>query len=511
MRQIGLFDVAGGETKELTGTCVDAHANFAPLSHHSESFYPDFYSWLASARKCLAKDISPNNIWWTEDSSQIQIRTKEICPSDADFTQVARAASCHCSDDRWALLYSILWRMSHDEPQLLELSGDPEVTLLRNYSKAVARDVHKMKAFVRFRKVEGKPPRFVSWFEPDHHIVEYTAPFFKRRFANMQWSILTPVGCMHWEGEGKLWFSDAVEQQVAPTSDQFEDAWRVYYKSIFNPARLKVNAMQSEMPKKYWKNLPEAQEIKALISSAESKTRSMLNQVKDNDKLQCGARPSHPDQLVQSQMKDVSLSALQAIKLKASLCSECPQASAATQTVFGTGPENARIMIIGEQPGDQEDLQGIPFTGPAGQVLLAALKRAGIAYDECYLTNAVKHFGYEPRGKRRIHKRPDASVVTACGHWLQTELQIVDPDIVVYLGSTAASTRFGRKISIEKARGELIQSGDRQHLITAHPSSILRLQRGPTQQSAYVKFVNDLKQCAEFLCTHPAGSSYAEN
>ena len=511
MRQIGLFDVASVETKELTGTCEDAHADFAPVSHHSESFYPDFYSWLASARKCLANGLSPNSIWWTEDSSQIRIRTKGTCPSDADFMQEAKAASCHCSDDRWALLYSILWRMNHDEPQLLELSGDPEVTLLRNYSKAVARDVHKMKAFVRFRKVEGEPPRFVSWFEPDHHIVEYAAPFFKRRFANMQWSILTPVGCMHWEGEGELWFSDAVEQQVAPASDQFEDAWRVYYKSIFNPARLKVTAMQSEMPKKYWKNLPEAQEIQALISSAESKTRSMLNQVKDNDKLQCGTRPSHPDQLVQDQMKDVSLSALQAIKLKASLCSECPQASAATQTVFGMGPEDARIMIIGEQPGDQEDLQGIPFTGPAGQVLLAALKRAGIAHDKCYLTNAVKHFGFVPRGKRRIHKRPDASVVTACGHWLQTELQIVDPDIVVYLGSTAASTRFGRQICIEKARGELIQSEDRQHLITAHPSSILRLQRGPTQQSAYVKFVNDLKQCAEFLCTHPAGSSSEKN
>ena len=499
MRQIGLFDAAVTETDEFTETSVGAQANVAQASQHRERFYPDFCSWLESARKCLANNISPNSMWWTEDSSGIRKSAKSISFGDADFMRDGRAASCHCSDDRWALLYSILWRMSHDEPQLLELAGDPEVTLLRNYSKAVARDVHKMKAFVRFRKVEGEPPRFVAWFEPEHHIVEYAAPFFKRRFANMHWSILTPMGCVHWEGEGKLWFSDAVEQQVAPANDQFEDAWRVYYKSIFNPARLKVTAMQSEMPKKYWKNLPEAREIQALISSAESKTRIMIKQVKDDDKLQCGARPSHPDQLVQDRMQDASLSALQAIKLKASLCSECPQASAATQTVFGIGPEDARIMIIGEQPGDQEDLQGIPFTGPAGHVLSAALKRAGIDRDQCYLTNAVKHFGFIPRGKRRIHKRPDASVVTSCGHWLQTELQIVDPDIVVYLGATAASTRFGRQVRIEKERGKLIQAEDRQHLITAHPSSILRLQRGPAQQSAYVKFVNDLKQCAEFL------------
>ena len=505
MRQIGLFDTAVVDSKEFTEPSVGAHANFAPASQRSVRFYPDFYSWLESARECLEVDISPNSIWWTEDSSQMRIRAKRNGLGNRDFMRDAKAASCHCSDDRWALFYSILWRMKHDEPHVLELSGDPEVTLLRNYSKAVARDVHKMKAFVRFRKVEGEPPRFVSWFEPDHHIVEYAAPFFKRRFANMHWSILTPVGCVHWEGEGKLWFSDAVEQQVAPANDQFEDAWRVYYKSIFNPARLKVTAMQSEMPKKYWKNLPEAQDIQVLISSAESKTRSMIDQVKDNDKLQCGTRPSHPDQLVQDQMQDASLSALQTIKLKASLCSECPQASAATQTVFGMGPEDARIMIIGEQPGNQEDLQGIPFTGPAGHVLLAALKRAGIEPDQCYLTNAVKHFGFEPRGKKRIHKRPDASVVTACGHWLQTELQIVDPDIVVYLGATAASTRFGQQVHIEKDRGALIQLEDRQHLITAHPSSILRLQRGPTQRSAYVKFVNDLKQCAEFLFTHSAG------
>lgn len=511
MHQIGLFD-AGAATGSVAADAVSGKpgkpGSCVHASQHNIRFHPDFYSWLNSAYQCLARGVSPNNVWWVEDHTATRKNEKKPATGQpefmcSDFMQEASTASCHSSEDRWALLYSILWRMNHKEPHLLELAGDPEVARIRKYSKAVARDVHKMKAFVRFRKVESEPPRYISWFEPQHLIVEYAAPFFKRRFANMQWSILTPVGCAHWEGAGKLWFSDAVEQQVAPTGDHFEEAWRVYYKNIFNPARLKITAMQSEMPKKYWKNLPEAKEIQSLVLAAETRTRTMLDQRKDEDKLHCGARPSHPDQLVQKQIQSADVSPLQALKLKASLCSECPQADAATQTVFGVGPEDARIMIIGEQPGDQEDLQGVPFTGPAGQVLSAALKRACIDRNHCYLTNAVKHFGFVPRGKRRIHKRPEASVVSHCGHWLQKELEIVDPDIVVYLGATVASSRFGSKVRIQNDRGNLIALDNRQHLITVHPSSILRMERGPAQQSAYVQFVSDLMLAADAIQEKP--------
>ena len=512
MRQIGLFDTTEATEEEsanalaCTSDATNRRPGTTPASHHTVRFYPDFSSWLELAGECIESSRHPGSVWWSEDRTATRMTGKSSTTIHSDLMQEARAASCHSSEDRWALLYSILWRMQHDEPQLLELAGDPEVAMLRKYAKAVSRDVHKMKAFVRFRKVEGEPPRYVAWFEPEHYIVEYAAPFFKRRFANMHWSILTPAGCAHWECAGNLWFSEAVEKQVAPEGDQFEDAWRVYYKSIFNPARLKVTAMQSEMPKKYWKNLPEAQEIQSLIVAAESRTRTMINQRKDEDQMQCGARPAHPDELIKNRIRDTSLTPLQTLKLEASLCNECPQGNAATQTVFGEGPENARIMFIGEQPGDQEDLEGVPFTGPAGQVLSAALKRAGIDRDLCYLTNAVKHFGFEPRGKRRIHKRPEAGVVSACSHWLQSELQIVDPDIVVYLGATAASTYFGKQVRIQKDRGRLLQVDNRQHLITAHPSSILRLQRGPVQRSAYAAFVNDLTLCANYISEPTADS-----
>lgn len=493
----------------------NTNTNTVNTSLQSIQFYPNFHSWWQQAVNCLSNNTHPTDTWWTAETSAPRTTRKPVTAAHAAFVQEATAASCHRNEDRWALLYSILWRLNHAEPQLLELAGDPEVAKLRKYAKAVSRDVHKMKAFVRFRKVEpadpavpAKPtdqsnpqPRYVSWFEPQHHIVEYAAPFFKRRFSNMHWSILTPVGCAHWECGGELWFSDAVEKNVAPDGDQFEDAWRVYYKSIFNPARLKISAMQSEMPKKYWKNLPEAREIATLVASAEQKTRVMIDQRKPDDSLHCGARPAHPDQTVHQQIDQTEADSLQSIRLQASLCSGCPQAMAATQTVFGEGPDNAKLMIIGEQPGDEEDLQGKPFVGPAGQLLNAALKHAGIDREQCYLTNAVKHFGFEPRGKRRLHKRPEASVVSACGHWLERELEIVKPDIVVYLGATAASTRFGRQVRVSRDRGKLISRDKRQHLITVHPSGILRLGNRTAQQQAYVQWVSDLKLAANAVGT----------
>ncbi len=502
MRQIGLFDAGTTAGLKRQSSLSDAgDTRTIQAGFRNVVFYPDFNNWWSSASQCLQENVSPSKVWWTENRNAARAPRKSLAMKEsAGFIQEATAASCHRSEDRWALLYSILWRLTHDEPQLLELSGDPQVAKLHQYAKAVARDVHKMKAFVRFRKVEGESPgcvpRYISWFEPQHFIVEYAAPFFKRRFSNMHWSILTPVGCAHWEGEGDLWFSDSVDKDVAPDGDQFEDAWRVYYKSIFNPARLKINAMQSEMPKKYWKNLPEAKEITALVASAEVSTQRMIKQRKVADNFHCGARPAHPDQIVHQQIQATDGSSLQALRLQASLCSGCPQSVAATQTVFGEGPDNARLMIIGEQPGDEEDLHGKPFIGPAGKVLDAALKHAGIDRRQCYLTNAVKHFGFEPRGKRRLHKRPDASVVRACAQWLQQELSCVNPEVVVYLGATAASTCFGPQVRVSRDRGKLIYKDARQHLITTHPSSILRLNRGAVQQNAYLQFINDLKLCA---------------
>ena len=157
--------------------------------------------------------------------------------------------------------------------------ADPDLRLVQQWCKAVGRDIHKMHAFVRFRLVgvdeETGREQFVAWFEPEHRIVRLAAPFFRKRFAGMDWSILTPDECAHWDG-GSLFFTPGVSRDAAPDDDALDDLWRTYYRSIFNPARLKVKAMQSEMPKKYWKNLPEAPLIEGLISGSRKRVREMM-------------------------------------------------------------------------------------------------------------------------------------------------------------------------------------------------------------------------------------------
>ncbi|HVL75067.1 MAG TPA: UdgX family uracil-DNA binding protein [Noviherbaspirillum sp.] len=179
-------------------------------------------------------------------------------------------------------------------------------------------------------------------------------------------------------------------------------------------------------------------------------------------------------------------------------CQACPLWAGATQTVFGEGAEHGRVMLVGEQPGDQEDLSGHPFVGPAGRLLDRALAEAGIERDEVYVTNAVKHFKYELRGKRRLHKKPGDVEIAACVQWLERELDLVAPALVVALGATAARALLGRATPIEANRGRLMSFGeDRQLLITTHPSALLRMP-GELKAAAYARFVADLRIAAPF-------------
>jgi DNA polymerase len=206
-----------------------------------------------------------------------------------DFIPLAKTVACFRDNKRWALLYSVAWRLVFENRELLDNSADEQVSQLIRMQKAVSRDRHKMKAFVRFKRITGVGERtnlakeshtqeevFLAWFEPEHKILPITAPFFAKRFSNMRWSILTPDLCAHWD-QHSLTFSPGVTQPP-PQADHAEDLWRSYYASIFNPARLKISAMQSEMPKKYWVNLPEAPLISELIRNAGATTEYMLEQ-----------------------------------------------------------------------------------------------------------------------------------------------------------------------------------------------------------------------------------------
>jgi DNA polymerase len=165
----------------------------------------------------------------------------------------------------------------------------------------------------------------------------------------------------------------------------------------------------------------------------------------------------------------------------------------ATQTVFGEGPDHAQVMLVGEQPGDKEDLAGRPFVGPAGMVLDRALKEAGIDRARVYVTNAVKHFKFVGKGKVRLHKKPGTTEVVACKPWLEKELDLVNPKVVVAMGATAAQSLFGRAMAINKNRGHFLGLGDRRALITVHPSFLLRVPDEESRRAEYARFVADLK------------------
>lgn len=185
---------------------------------------------------------------------------------------------------------------------------------------------------------------------------------------------------------------------------------------------------------------------------------------------------------------------------EAATCRACHLWKDATQTVFGEGPAHAPIMMVGEQPGDKEDLAGKPFVGPAGQILDRALKEAGIDRSTVYITNAVKHFKFVPRGKIRLHQKPNTSEIRACRQWYERELATVKPALVVAMGATAAQSVFGKITPINKTRGRLIDlDADAKALVTVHPSYLLRLPDADAKAKEYGRFVEDLKIAAKFL------------
>jgi DNA polymerase len=358
-------------------------------------------------------------------------------------------------------------------------------------AQAVEREIHKTHAFVRFRAIEGEAETvYVAWFEPAHHTLRAAAPFFVRRFANMRWSILTPHASAHWDGH-TLQFGPGAHRAHAPDHDALEDLWRTYYASIFNPARLKTRTMRSHMPRRYWSNLPEAELIGELVAQAPRAAGAMIVNAPTQPRLRV---PQHVASA------DASPEGLDALRAAAARCTACPLHAAATQTVFGDGAVGAPIMLVGEQPGDREDLAGEPFVGPAGQLLDRAMREAGIARDGVYITNAVKHFKFEPRGKRRLHKTPAQLEMEACRPWLEAEIGIVRPKLVVALGATAARSLLGRTIPVQRSRGKVmpVETMGTRLLVTVHPSYLLRV-ADDQQPEEYRRFVADLRLGLQYV------------
>ncbi len=463
----------------------------------------DFAFWRDQARALVQCEVPPDRVSWIESGGtgdlfaqsgasglvkRLPVPDRDSRPARASkrFLSLARNAALHSDPERFALLYRLLWRLQSN-PRMMEDKTDPDVRRMEELDKSVRRDSHKMHAFVRFRQVEDAAgdEHYVAWFEPDHHIVRANAGFFMRRFANMNWSILTPRGCLHWDGE-TMRESGPAQRSDAPDGDPVEELWKSYYASIFNPARLKVGAMLSEMPKKYWKNMPEAALIPDLIAGAQAREANMVA---------AGTREARE-----------RLDSLAELAEAARNCRDCPIADCGTRAVMGEGAQSAPLMIVGEQPGDHEDLAGRPFVGPAGQLLDAALTQAGIDRSAAYVTNAVKHFKFVQRGKRRIHQTPTAKEIDTCRWWLESELAIVKPRVILALGASAARGLLGKTVSLKAARGAPIMLEDKAELwVTAHPAYLLRLD-GEAREEQAAFFSSDLAKVQARLDTFTSGT-----
>lgn len=409
------------------------------------------------------------------------------------FLDLAAMVARHRDPDRYGRLYRMLLRLQ-DEPSLLEIASDEDVIRARAMQKAVRRDTHKMTAFLRFRAVgDESGEAFLAWFEPEHFIEEHVAPFFVDRFASQRFAIVTPRATIAWDGS-RLEIRYGRFQRFV-LSDDLSEAWNVYFRSTFNPARVKTDAMRAEMPKKYWRNLPETAAIADLVRGAGDRTRSFVEAGPTSPPLRHlvaeGRRMTQVDP--EEPAGEVPIASLDQTRLTSAGCRRCPLWEPATQTVFGEGPDDAPLMFVGEQPGDREDLVGRPFVGPAGQVFDLALAEAGIDRRRIYVTNAVKHFKFEPRGKRRIHAKPSTAEIDACRFWLDHERRLVSPALVVALGATALRGLTGRTTAVQKVRGTLQRLPDGTPLIaTVHPSYLLRLPDAATQAVERQAFVDDL-------------------
>jgi uracil-DNA glycosylase len=448
----------------------------------------NFHDWRNAARDLLRDRVGPEQVTWSSpaDAQELLFAPESTEPAGSrpqvliprPFLRLAELVSRHSDSKRWNLLYRAAWRLTNGERHLLELEIDDDIAALNAMRRAVEKDIYRMRAFVRFRNVEsGGGERFVAWYQPEHHTLGANGEFFVNRFGSMRWAIMTPEASLMWDLES-LQAGPGVPRSRAPGEDELEDLWRLYYRTIYNPARLNLTAMRAQLPARRWADLPEARTIPELVRTSRQRVQEMA-----------AAQPPSASQWIQPG------ASLPVLRDAVRNCGACVLCRRATQAVWGEGNARARIMLIGEQPGDEEDYSGRPFVGPAGQVLDAALREAGLLRPELYITNAVKAFRFEERGKRRIHQTPRSRDIGACRPWLLAEIEAVGPEVIVCLGGSAAQSVLGRKVQITAERGRLLPHPAAARVaITYHPSAVLRAPDDSSRQSVLSLLIADLAQ-----------------
>jgi uracil-DNA glycosylase family protein len=506
---------------------------------------PEFDDWRKAAREALQAGYRPEQIDFEDAAVErflsLALEEDEVPKGVAlerphvsrAFLEAARLVGAHRDPQRWNLLYRVLYRLQV-EKNLLKIEVDADVSQMVRLEAQVKRDIHKMEAFVRFRKVmeaddPGERPvvldeemlpatiheeahhlvlatatpfgtvktelepcetadvvgaeedcaHYIAWYQPDHRVLQLVTPFFAERFAILRWTIMTPDATAAWDPvTKKVTWGPGLPREAAPAEDGLEGLWRSYYASIFNPARLNTEAMRSEMPVRYWKNLPELTILPQLIQRADARVAGMVKVQQEKP----SALPFLPEER-----------GVAAIRAALSGCRGCELYRHATQVVAGVGSETASLMLVGEQPGDQEDLQGLPFVGPAGKLLRQVMDELGIDPEKVYVTNAVKHFKFVQRGKLRLHANPRMSEITACKPWLEAEIAAVRPKVVVCLGASAAKSLLGGTFALMKERGRVIESAMAGRVVaTVHPSAVLRARDAEGHEQLYQCLRDDL-------------------
>lgn len=486
-----------------------------------------------------------------------------LLPLESSEQSMLRTAALHSAEERWDIFFRLLWKRASREPGIFFNPADSDTAELMRMIRSVNRDIHKMHAFIRFQLVEDEVgPVYLARYEPDHLILRRASGFFRNRFPNMRWRIETPRGSAAWDGKEIVFRTHAEtlngvskqagqqdsnmlkdglakDDRVACAADspgqkrgtrsrasvatndtarrkqpitlsaseaEAEALWREYYKSTFNPSRVNVRLMKREMPVRFWKNLTEAKEIAELVRTAEARTNEMREALGSNSPMQ----PADHSGSSFGGSAVATVSSLEEARSLAACCTGCPISRLGTRAIFGEGKANAELMVVGEQPGDEEDRQGRPFVGPAGKLFDAALAEAGLARSEVYVTNAVKHFKFEPRGRIRLHKKPSNDEIALCRHWLDAELRLVKPRLIVCLGNSAARSVCGREVSVTREAGRVLETRyGVPAVISVHPAYVLRSGEGPERKMAHQKLVESLQTAAALLMEGAARRKHA--
>jgi uracil-DNA glycosylase len=454
----------------------------------------DLQGFRETLRVMALCSIPPEQITWTARSEPDLFGNRDQAAYGAAGRPIIlprRAAElielvvCHRDPEKYARLYELVWRMKRPkdpEPRLYESLGDPLVHRLNGMAESVSRDIHRMQVSLRFRQVNDPAvgDRFIAWFDPEHFIVEHTAQFFIDRFGSIDWTILTPMGSLRWNKKDLL----IGPRAAGPAPDAVEIGWRPYRESAFNPARTNIQANHQLAPKVHRHGMPEPQTVPDKI-----RTQSLrVEEVSKREAEMPARRKLDEATAVVTREAPKSLA-----ELNRMIQASEPFVEGSDKAVLGEGPMHPAIAFVGEQPGDQEDLQGRPFVGPAGKLLDRAMEEAGIERKKTYVTNAVKHFKFVQRGKRRLHQSPTAGEIKHYRWWLEKELDLVQPRLVVGLGATAVHALAGKSTPVGKNRGPA-EFGERRGYITVHPSYLLRLPDAESKQREYAAFVKDLRR-----------------